>query len=297
LLEAAPCNAGFQRSETVMTTCASLADPKPRGARVAGLDGLRGLLAVYVMIAHVANAYGNGRLIGGASVSVMIFFVISGYVLTRSWNGNFLPFLVRRFFRLWPVYALSLAVGGYMIHQGPPLSLYFWYPFDIHGNIPYNPVMWSLFVEAWSALFMPIIVWIGRRPGATALTITALAAMQFVSKDISYGAYIVLGSYMSKFTFDERYFKGPFTQWLGKISYSLYLTHLLVIAACRYHFPDIAIYIAMPASLAAAYLVWLIVERPSLWLSRYFGGLSDRYLVEIARRFRSRLRAAPVFPV
>jgi peptidoglycan/LPS O-acetylase OafA/YrhL len=144
---------------------------------------------------------------------------------------------------------------------------------------------------------MPLIVWIGRRPGATALTITALAAMQFVSKDISYGAYIVLGSYMSKFTLDDKYFTGAFTQWLGKISYSLYLTHLLVIAACRYHFPDIAIYIAIPASLAAAYLVWLIVERPSLWLSRYFGRLSDRYCVEIARRFRTRLRAAPVVPV
>src|SRR5271163_682098 len=195
-----------------MTTSASLADPKLRGTRVTSVDGLRGWLAAWVMIAHLVNAYGSGALIGLANAAVMVFFVISGYVLTRSWNGNFLPFLVRRFFRLWPVYALSLAVGGYMIHKGAPLTLYFWYPFDIHGNIPYNPVMWSLFVEAWSALFMPIIVWIGRRPGATALTITALAAMQFVSKDISYGAYIVLGSYLSKFSFDERYFKGPFTQ-------------------------------------------------------------------------------------
>jgi hypothetical protein len=48
LFEDAACNARLQRKtqiETVMTTRASLADPKPRAARVAGLDGLRGLLA------------------------------------------------------------------------------------------------------------------------------------------------------------------------------------------------------------------------------------------------------------
>ena len=279
-----------------MPPATSLADPKLRGTRVTSVDGLRGWLAAWVMIAHLVNAYGSGALIGLANAAVMVFFVISGYVLTRSWNGNFPAFLVRRFFRLWPVYALSLAVGGYMIDKSPPLSFYFWYPFEgIHGDIPYNPVMWSLFVEAWSALFMPIIVWIGRRSAPTAIAIAALTALQFVAKDVSYGAYFVLGSYLSKFALDEKYFSGKFTQWLGKISYSLYLTHLLVIAACRYHFPEIAIYIAIPASLAAAYCVWIVVERPSMWLSRYFGRLADRYTVEIWRRFR--VRAAPVLPV
>jgi peptidoglycan/LPS O-acetylase OafA/YrhL len=134
-----------------------------------------------------------------------------------------------------------------------------------------------------------------RRAPPPAIAIAALTALQFVSKDVSYGAYFVLGSYLSKLTLDEKYFSGAFTQWLGKISYSLYLTHLLAIAACRYHFPGIAIYIAIPASLAAAYFVWFVVERPSIWLSRYFGKLSDRYTVDIWRRFR--VRAAPILPV
>jgi len=277
-------------------TANSSADPRPRSARVTGLDGLRGLLAAYVMVAHLANAYGEGALIGGASVAVMGFFVISGYVLTRSWNGNFPSFIVRRFLRLWPVYALSLLVGGCMIHKAPPLSLYFWYPFDIHGDIPYNPVTWSLFVEAWSALFMPLIVWIGRRPLPTAVSIVLLTALQPVSKDISFGAYIVLGSYLTRYTFEDKYFGDKITQWLGKISYSLYLLHLLVIAACRYYFPDIAIYIAIPASLAVATVVWLFVERPSILLSRYFGRLSDKYTTEIRSRLRSNFRRATALP-
>src|ERR1700733_674035 len=149
-----------------MTTETTPADSRLR--RVASVDGLRGWLAAYVMLAHLVNAYGSGVLIGGANAAVMAFFAISGHVLTRSWNGDFPAFLVRRFFRLWPVYALSLAAGGYLIGRAPPLSFYFWYPFEgIHGDIPYNPVMWSLFVEAWSALFMPIIVWTGRRSAPT----------------------------------------------------------------------------------------------------------------------------------
>jgi peptidoglycan/LPS O-acetylase OafA/YrhL len=279
-----------------MPTSGSSTDPTLRPPRVTSVDGLRGLLAAFVMIAHLENAYGSGALIGFANEAVMVFFVISGYVLTRSWNGNFASFLVRRALRLWPVYAVSLAVGGYMIQKAPPLSFYFWYPFEgIHGDIPYNPVMWSLFVEAWSALFMPLMVWLGRRPARAAVAIVALTALQVVSKDISYGAYFVIGSYLSKFTLDEKYFSSASTQWLGKVSYSLYLTHLLVIAACRYHFPDIAIYLAIPASLAAAYVVWFVVERPSILLSRYFGKLADRYMIEISRRFR--VRAAPVLPV
>jgi peptidoglycan/LPS O-acetylase OafA/YrhL len=156
--------------------------------------------------------------------------------------------------------------------------------------------MWSLFVEAWSALFMPVIVWIGRRSAPTAVAIAALAALQFVSKDISYGAYFVLGSYMSKFTLDGKLFSGAFTQWLGKVSYSLYLTHLLVIAGCRYHFPDIAIYIAIPASLAVAYCVWFAIERPSIWLSRYFGRLAGQFTSSIWRKSKFGIRASPGLP-
>ena len=225
-----------------------------------------------------------------------MFFVISGYVLTRSWNGNFPAFLVRRFFRLWPVYALSLAVGGYMIGKAPPLSFYFWYPFEgIHGDIPYNPVMWSLFVEAWSALFMPIIVWIGQRSTPTAIAITALTAVQFVSKDVSYGAYFILGSYLSKFTFDEKYFSGAFTQWLGKISYSLYLTHLLGDRGVQVSFPrhrDLY----RDTGVARGGLLRVVrrgaAQHMAVPLFRQaVGQIHGRYLAQIC------VRAAPVLPV
>jgi peptidoglycan/LPS O-acetylase OafA/YrhL len=279
-------------------TAASDVFPENPPARVASVDGVRGWLATYVMVAHLVNAYGSGILIGGANTAVMIFFVISGYVLTRSWTGNVPGFVVRRFFRLWPVYALSLAAGGYMIGKAPPLLFFFWYPFETKSShIPYNPVMWSLFVEAWSTLFMPLIVWIGRRRMLAAAAIVTLTLLRLVNEDLSYGAYFILGSCLAHYTPGEKYFSDPVSQWLGRISYSLYLTHLLVLAACKFHFPSVALYIAIPASFAFASLVWFLVERPSIYLSRRLGRLADRHAGPVwSRMFRGGrdIRTAPV---
>ena len=200
--------------------------------RVTSVDGLRGLLATFVMVAHFVNSYGSGVLIGGANMCVMVFFIISGYVLTRAWTGAFPGFLVRRFVRLWPVYALAITIGGYLTINPPPLSMYVWYPFmGINNQAPQDPVTWSLFVEAWAMLFMPAIVWIGRRPVATAIAIVALVAVQFYSKDLYYGAFFIGGSACANRTLSVGFLDSPVVQWLGRISYSLYLTHLLVIAS------------------------------------------------------------------
>ena len=134
-------------------------------ARVSSVDGLRGLLAGFVMFAHIVNSWGDGRFIGLANLCVLTFFIISGYVLTRGWRGSYVGFLVRRFVRLWPLYALCIAVGGWLSMNPPPLSLYFWYPLmGINAQLPQDPPTWSLFIEAWAMPFMPLIIWIARRP-------------------------------------------------------------------------------------------------------------------------------------
>jgi peptidoglycan/LPS O-acetylase OafA/YrhL len=86
--------------------------------RLECLDGLRGVLAVYVMLGHMAPFSAlPGWIIrplshGGAAVDV--FFILSGLVILRSLEScRFAarPFLVSRVARIFPVYLVMLAAG------------------------------------------------------------------------------------------------------------------------------------------------------------------------------------------
>jgi peptidoglycan/LPS O-acetylase OafA/YrhL len=86
--------------------------------RLECLDGLRGVLAVYVMLGHVAPFamipvwIAQPLSHGGAAVDV--FFILSGLVIVQSlesfgWRGR--GFLVARAARTYPVYLAMLAVA------------------------------------------------------------------------------------------------------------------------------------------------------------------------------------------
>jgi peptidoglycan/LPS O-acetylase OafA/YrhL len=86
--------------------------------RLECLDGLRGVLAVYVMLGHMAPfaALPNWIILplshGGAAVDV--FFILSGLVILRSLEScQFAarPFLISRVARIFPVYLVMLAVA------------------------------------------------------------------------------------------------------------------------------------------------------------------------------------------
>ena len=86
--------------------------------RLECLDGLRGLLAVYVLLGHMApfamlpvwvqDAVSHG----GAAVDV--FFVLSGLVITQSLlhaGGRARPFLIARAARIFPVFLVAFALA------------------------------------------------------------------------------------------------------------------------------------------------------------------------------------------
>jgi peptidoglycan/LPS O-acetylase OafA/YrhL len=248
------------------------------------VDGLRGLLAAFVVLAHLVNSAGSGRLIPFANLCVMGFFVISGYVLTRGWRGSFASFLVRRFVRLWPLFALCLAVGSWLSTPAP-LSNYFWYPYmGVLRQAPQDPVTWSLFVEAWAMPFMLVIIWVGRRPRVMFPVLAALVLAQFWYKDFYYGVFFIIGSHFAdKTILSSPLLDGAPVQWLGRISYSLYLSHVLVIGALKFHLPQLWIYLAIPCCLAVAQILCVLVEQPSIALARRAGLLVERALGERAR--------------
>ncbi|SDQ95506.1 Peptidoglycan/LPS O-acetylase OafA/YrhL, contains acyltransferase and SGNH-hydrolase domains [Rhizobiales bacterium GAS113] len=93
---------------------------KPRAAsdiRIPALDGLRGLMTLFVLYSHffVEVPHGIGVFYLGW-VAVIVFFVLSGYlvgrlIIEKKSAGNFLPiFYLRRICRTFPTYFLCAAL-------------------------------------------------------------------------------------------------------------------------------------------------------------------------------------------
>jgi peptidoglycan/LPS O-acetylase OafA/YrhL len=101
--------------------------------RLECLDGLRGVLAVYVMLGHMAPfaalpAWIIGPLShGGAAVDV--FFILSGLVIFRSLEScrfEARPFLVLRVTRIFPVFLVMFAAGTVLQPLSDPFATMPW---------------------------------------------------------------------------------------------------------------------------------------------------------------------------
>ena len=105
---------------------------QPTVARIDFLEGLRGFLAIYVMFAHIGYFVGLSRLekpdvlfpgwpalvfnyfdLSGWD-AVNMFMILSGFVIFHLLNkgGESYPaYIIRRFFRLWPVFIICIVLG------------------------------------------------------------------------------------------------------------------------------------------------------------------------------------------
>ena len=90
-------------------------------SRLLPVEGLRAYLALWVLIAHVLWVSGYQpavepllRLIGAGGYAVQLFMILSGFVialLLDKQEETYLQFVVRRFFRLFPVFIVLFAVA------------------------------------------------------------------------------------------------------------------------------------------------------------------------------------------
>lgn len=111
--------------------------------RLERLDGLRGVLAVYVMLGHTAPFIPWPPVVGRvieAMVShglagVDLFFALSGLVIVQSigrFKGRVLPFIAARARRLLPVYFVVLAIAILALSLRSPFSVMPWvHPGDL----------------------------------------------------------------------------------------------------------------------------------------------------------------------
>lgn len=152
------------------------------------LTGLRFVAALYVFIFHIDLRWPLApalpflsNVLGQGAVGMSLFFVLSGYVLAMRYGdgrGNYRDYLVNRFSRIYPVYALvalltlpwigiSLSADtGYMVvRQAVAIVtlilaniflLQAWFPslfslWNIGGS-------WSIAVEAFCYALLPLIL-------------------------------------------------------------------------------------------------------------------------------------------
>jgi peptidoglycan/LPS O-acetylase OafA/YrhL len=173
------------------------------------LDGLRGIAVALVITCHLHERMWN--FLSG-SVGVTIFFVLSGYLITRlalqeetnTGRLNVAAFYIRRTFRIFPLYYLILAVYAMLI-----LRFQFWpakiapfrsnlpyflsylqeIPFWTVGSTPYSEIpffhSWSLGIEEKFYLAWPVLmVGIARSRRDFRLVIVTIAALLCVIQGI-----------------------------------------------------------------------------------------------------------------
>ena len=142
-------------------------------ARLAHIDALRGLAALLVVWEHVAQTFiklspavvANGTALYDISnstnfgrIGVLLFFAISGFVIPNSLKGGVRDgantFLISRFFRLFPLFWVSIPLGLVFLYWVPGRTIDTASIFANFTMIPaflgFKPLMglyWTLAVE------------------------------------------------------------------------------------------------------------------------------------------------------
>lgn len=192
----------------------SIASPKGPSNYRADIDGLRAVAVLSVMLYHVNNAWVPGGFVG-----VDIFFVISGYLITRNiaveLGGNrfsLLDFYARRVRRIAPmmltIVVVTLALAMILFAPGDAATtakaagaslaslanVYFW----LFQNNSYfaapsaqSPLLhlWSLGVEEQFYLFWPLLLLLFYRPtkaGRFCIGAALVAIVSFALGNILY---------------------------------------------------------------------------------------------------------------
>ncbi len=174
--------------------------------RLHGLDGIRGLAALFVVLHHCwllsfpgypsnTGPWWLGGLVYG-HFAVVIFIVLSGFSLSiapsRSrWQlRSVREFARRRAWRILPPYwaalAFSLAVAWWIVAQpgtdeptGKSVAVYGFLVQDLFGSPSPNGAFWSIAIEAQLYLLFPLLLLVRRRWGAAVMlaSITAIVVM------------------------------------------------------------------------------------------------------------------------
>jgi peptidoglycan/LPS O-acetylase OafA/YrhL len=186
------------------------------------LDGLRGLAAYVVVISHVSNYTGLfGKLLGegGGQLGVMIFFVLSGYLmgalyLDRPFDlGEVRRYLVHRVARVVPLYLAAVlaafALGRYGILLYSPeqvtrdnlvAHLVFASGVSVFWTVPIEVQFYLLFLALWALhARWPACLLLLSAVAIGASFVVPLDARDFGASLVFYVAYFLAGAALARF--------------------------------------------------------------------------------------------------
>lgn len=149
--------------------------------RFLGLDGLRGVCALTVLLFHCNNMFHKGSFYQHGYLAVDVFFILSGFVIALTYEDRMMhcgerrKFLVKRAQTLFPIYWLGAALNvalfvwmasaGYLAQQDTWWMVWLFVPMTTMLLVPdfltsdgvlypaMNSGAWSLFIE-WMAYFL-----------------------------------------------------------------------------------------------------------------------------------------------
>lgn len=173
-----------------------------RDARFTTLDSLRGVCALIVALFHfpLTGEVNELPLIANGWLFVDFFFVLSGFVLCRAYEGRLATpsdagrFAFRRFGRVWPLHAVMLAafVGMAVLQRdvgdeqhslsaiGTNLLLI--HGLGMHSELTWNGPSWSISVEWVLYLIFAALAFVpNRRVAYAMLAMAGLAVLVFLA--------------------------------------------------------------------------------------------------------------------
>jgi peptidoglycan/LPS O-acetylase OafA/YrhL len=169
------------------------------GKRIFGLDLVRSIAVCAVVFAHT----GYERIFGFryGVIAIEYFFVMSGFLVgemlirefyTASTWKTLVNFWIKRWFRTLPLYYLILILKIFLTPPAPGTQLwpYFLFLQNNIGGISFYAVSWTLVIEEWFYLFMPLLVFILFRNGMQRQRFILLTIVVIISEIILRTMYI-----------------------------------------------------------------------------------------------------------
>lgn len=180
--------------------------PSPASARLPGIEALRGIVAICVVLLHLQATFkDHPPLLGKGYLGVDFFLMLSGFFMARTQEGRFADlassarFIAARYRRLWPVMAVGAAIGAptlYLRSDGLAhfLSLalpnLFLLPVSFeYESYPLNIPAWTIFYELVANAVHALILWRLRRTGLLLVLALLLPAMVWIG--LTWGSFDV----------------------------------------------------------------------------------------------------------